>query len=62
LVWQRNYYDHVIRGASSLSGIREDIRRNPAPWAEDPENPNIGISGRFAYNVAPLAPRLGDKR
>ena len=38
-VWQRNYYDHIIRDATSLDRIREYIAQNPARWADDPENP-----------------------
>ena len=39
-VWQRNYYDHVIRDESELLRIREYILANPARWVEDEENPN----------------------
>ena len=38
-VWQRDYYEHVIRGARELETIRQYIVDNPAKWAEDPENP-----------------------
>ncbi|MBI1258234.1 MAG: transposase [Chloroflexi bacterium] len=38
-VWQRNYYEHVIRNESSLNDIRSYIQTNPARWAEDQENP-----------------------
>ena len=38
-VWQRNYYEHVIRNEESLNRIREYIQNNPARWAEDEENP-----------------------
>ncbi|MCC6803038.1 MAG: hypothetical protein IT319_09150 [Anaerolineae bacterium] len=38
-VWQRNYYEHVIRNESSLNDIRSYIQTNPACWAEDDENP-----------------------
>ena len=38
-VWQRNYYDHVIRNEANLHRIRQYIADNPARWAEDPENP-----------------------
>ena len=38
-VWQRNYYEHVIRSEESLERIREYIVTNPERWAEDPENP-----------------------
>ncbi|MDZ4202724.1 MAG: transposase [Gallionella sp.] len=39
-VWQRNYYEHIIRNESSLQEIREYIANNPAQWAIDRENPN----------------------
>jgi len=38
IVWQRNYYEHIIRGERELSRIREYIRRNPQAWPSDPEN------------------------
>ena len=38
-VWQRNYYEHIIRDDADLNRIREYIWDNPAPWHEDPENP-----------------------
>jgi REP element-mobilizing transposase RayT len=37
-VWQRNYYEHVIRNEASLSRIRQYIVENPARWAFDREN------------------------
>ena len=42
-LWQRNYYEHVIRNESTLNDIRSYIHNNPARWAEDQENPaNVG--------------------
>ena len=38
-VWQRNYYEHVVRGEDDLNAIRRYIVENPLKWAEDPENP-----------------------
>ena len=38
-VWQRNYYEHIIRDQASLDRIRQYIRDNPAQWAFDRENP-----------------------
>ena len=38
-IWQRNYYEHVIRDDTALNRIRQYIMENPARWAEDPENP-----------------------
>ena len=38
-VWQRNYYEHIIRDEVSLNRIREYIINNPLQWDSDPENP-----------------------
>jgi REP element-mobilizing transposase RayT len=38
-VWQRNYYEHIIRNDESLNRIRQYILDNPARWAMDRENP-----------------------
>jgi putative transposase len=38
-VWQRSYYEHVIRRDESLDRIREYIITNPLRWALDRENP-----------------------
>ncbi len=38
-VWQRNYYEHVIRDDDELVRIREYIVNNPARWDLDRENP-----------------------
>jgi putative transposase len=38
-VWQRNYYEHVIRDETSLKRIRQYIADNPARWALDRDNP-----------------------
>jgi REP element-mobilizing transposase RayT len=39
-VWQRNYYEHIIRGERDLLRVLEYIRDNPARWHEDPDNPD----------------------
>ena len=39
LLWQRNYYEHIIRNEDELNRIREYIVNNPARWAEDEDNP-----------------------
>ncbi len=39
-LWQRNYYDHIIRNGHELNKIREYISTNPPRWASDPENLN----------------------
>ncbi|MCJ7708189.1 MAG: hypothetical protein MUO38_11300 [Anaerolineales bacterium] len=38
-VWQRNYYEHVIRDGEDLRRIREYIAQNPLAWEHDEENP-----------------------
>ena len=38
-VWQRNYYERVIRSEKELENVRQYIIDNPAKWAEDVENP-----------------------
>jgi putative transposase len=37
-IWQRNYYEHIIRNPDELSRIREYIRNNPIQWVMDHEN------------------------
>ena len=39
-VWQRNYYEHIIRNETELNILREYITNNPLKWDEDDENPN----------------------
>ncbi len=38
-LWQRNYYEHIIRDEISLNCIRQYIIDNPAQWSFDRENP-----------------------
>jgi len=46
-VWQRNYYEHVIRNEASLNRIREYIATNPARWELDRENMRAGGKDEF---------------
>ena len=39
-VWQRNYYDHIIRNDESLAKIREYVQNNPLSWENDQLHPN----------------------
>jgi putative transposase len=39
-VWQRNYYEHVIRDEEELIAIADYIKCNPALWKLDRENPD----------------------
>lgn len=38
-VWQRNYYERVIRDDAELHAIRQYICDNPIKWAEDENHP-----------------------
>ncbi|MBI5484397.1 MAG: transposase [Deltaproteobacteria bacterium] len=38
-VWQRNYYEHVVRDETDLANIRKYIANNPLKWDLDENNP-----------------------
>ncbi len=38
-LWQRNYYEHIIREEDDLGRIRQYILDNPVKWPEDTEHP-----------------------
>jgi putative transposase len=40
ILWQRNYYEHVVRNEPDLQVIREYINNNPKQWHLDKENPD----------------------
>ena len=40
-LWQRNYYEHVIRDEEELERAREYIFNNTIEWEMDPENPIV---------------------
>lgn len=40
-VWQRNYFEHIIRDEEDLDDIRNYIKMNPYNWSTDKENPFI---------------------
>ncbi len=52
-LWQRNYYEHVIRNDESLNEIRQYICDNPAQWSFDRENPSA-----IRPSPKPIAPLL----
>jgi putative transposase len=39
-VWQRGYYEHVVRDENELNRIREYVSSNPLAWHLDKENPD----------------------
>lgn len=44
-VWQRNYYERVIRNDHELAAIRNYIATNPQQWESDNNNPRIAGAG-----------------
>jgi len=39
-IWQRNYYEHIIRDETDYNNIILYIKANPVKWEEDKENPH----------------------
>lgn len=42
MLWQRNYFEHIIRDEESLTAIRGYVLDNPRRWAADRENHDEG--------------------
>ncbi len=40
-LWQRSYYDHIVRREEALNDIRQYIIDNPRKWSEDEHNPAV---------------------
>jgi len=38
VIWQRNFYEHIIRDERSFENIVAYIRENPRNWETDPDN------------------------
>jgi len=46
-VWQRNYYERIIRNGIEFNRICEYIASNPVNWNDDENNPNnIDLKGQ----------------
>lgn len=43
-LWQRNYYEHIIRNETELNRFRHYIADNPANWQTDEENQNVNAA------------------
>lgn len=50
-VWQRNYYETVIRNEKELQSIREYIVNNPMQWELDTEHPQNMLYGVRSQNL-----------
>ena len=40
-LWQRGYYERVVRSEVALEAISSYIQLNPLMWSKDPENPTL---------------------
>ncbi|WP_257789787.1 transposase [Prosthecochloris sp. GSB1] len=38
-IWQRNYFERIIRNEREFYNIRAYVRNNPINWERDDENP-----------------------
>ena len=50
-VWQRNYYEHIIRDERALDAIRRYIAANPLRWHLDRHNPDATASDPWAQEL-----------
>ncbi len=46
-IWQRNYYEHIIRNEPELRRIREYVANNPMNWRYDLDNPDRHQSAEY---------------
>jgi len=58
-LWQRNYYEHIVRNEGALRRIREYILTNPLRWELDRENPARRGEDEFDHWLASLSPDRG---
>ena len=54
ILWQRSFYEHVIRNDEALNRIREYIQTNPQRWDLDRENPRAKGNDEFDCWVTTL--------
>jgi putative transposase len=52
-LWQRNYWEHVVRNDVELQRIREYIRNNPTRWEQDRLHPNAGARRAVPHRHGP---------
>jgi putative transposase len=50
-LWQRSFYEHIIRNETNLLKIQQYIIDNPLKWEGDKENPDNIKENRFNKNV-----------
>ena len=55
-LWQRNYYEHIVRNENELNRIRQYIINNPENWKSDRNYPRDN-----AHAVCAPIPKYGDE-
>ena len=50
-LWQRNYWEHIVRDESDLNRIREYIQNNPAQWKSD----KLFVGANLVFTHVPSA-------
>ena len=60
-LWQRNYYEHVIRNEDKLKKIRQYIQFNPLKWHLDRENPERTGTDRLEDEIFTSKIRINSK-
>jgi REP element-mobilizing transposase RayT len=56
-LWQRNFYEHIIRDQPDYERIARYIADNPSNWAEDEENPALSAcEGPLRPTLNPVNP------
>jgi len=58
-LWQRNYYEHIIRNDNEMHHLREYIVNNPAQWDLDRENPDNPNAGKYESEIAEMQAEVG---
>jgi REP-associated tyrosine transposase len=56
-IWQRNYFDRVIRDGRELADVSRYIEENPMKWEWDQENPQVKTTSEgegLAQHAVPL--------
>lgn len=59
-VWQRNYYEHIIRDEADYTRIAEYISTNPQRWMSDTLHPDntANVGARFIAPNSTIAPKF----
>jgi hypothetical protein len=45
-IWQRGYYEHILRDDADYLSKSSYILENPVNWEKDEENPDLTAPGR----------------